>query len=304
MSTFSLQYQKDIYMLLRQIIHDIKITYSQKQRVKKIAKEYNLPPIKNTSCTVNHEPVSVVIPALDKDLEILPLVIKSLKKHFAHNVFNITIIAPNSSNIIDFCKSMSLKFIDETKLLPIQKKDIKYGYKNMDRSGWMFQQLIKIAGALSAETEKVFICDADTIFVRKQVFYCDDGIIYDIPIENHNPYKDAYEKITGLNAPQNYSITAHHILVEKSILKELLDLIETKNAKKWWLAICDTISSEIISCHSDYDTLGFYSIEKTFATSYIRYGENGTFKRKYIWIRKIPGISLLYRTISFHSYNT
>lgn len=289
-------------MLLNHISRDIMLNLLYKRRVKKLINKYKLAEISIPYCKASFEPVSVIIPAIDKDVEILPLVVDSLHKNISHKIDSISVIAPNSTIIRELCESKSLNFIDESKLLPIQKKDIKYTCKNLDRSGWMFQQLLKIAGALNADTEKILICDADTVFVRKQVFYSDVGIYYDIPIENHKHYKDAYEKLTGLVAP-NYSTTAHHILLEKSMLKELLALIEKNMSKEWWLAICDTISCERSSCHSDYDTIGFYAINKSPFKSYLRYGENGTFKRKNVWIRKIPGISLIYRTISFHSYN-
>src|SRR5262245_37879055 len=89
--------------------------------------------------------LEVVIPCLDKDLATLPLVIDSLRNFLKHPLGNIYIISPISAgDTAIFCRQNNCVFIDETKIAPVEKTSIHHRPKGRDRSGWIYQQLIKL----------------------------------------------------------------------------------------------------------------------------------------------------------------
>jgi len=251
----------------------------------------------------NAELVEVYIPALPKDLEILPYVVDSIRKNLKHQVSAIHIVAPQNVGIQNLCTHKSLLFVDEASLLSIQKKDIEYRVGELDRSGWLFQQLLKFACIKRAKTNWVFIADADTVLLRPQSFFNADYLIFDVPLENHLPYKNAVESLLGQAALPNISFVAHHIMVQRDITVQLLAAIEARSGKGWIESICALISSTEPSCFSEYDLLGNYFVLRDPKKVRLRNWMNGSYIRSRLWMLKLPGISAFYRTLSFHSYH-
>ncbi len=57
--------------------------------------------------------IDVLIPAIDKDIATLPLVIDSLRRHVQHRIGTIYIVSPQSTGIRRLCASKSCTFVDE-----------------------------------------------------------------------------------------------------------------------------------------------------------------------------------------------
>lgn len=67
-------------------------------------------------------------------------------------------------------KEHHLIFVDENEVLPITKKDINYICKDgRDRSGWLFQQLLKLAGNIGT-CENFITIDSDHILLKPHTF--------------------------------------------------------------------------------------------------------------------------------------
>lgn len=282
--------------LTKNIVRDLWLKYKHKKRVCAIAGHRP----KEKDYFREDVSVEVFIPALEKDLEVLPYVVLSLRKFLRHEISSISVVSPASETMRRACEEMNVQLVDEQDIAPKRKQDIHYMHAGSNRAGWMYQQLLKFACVLGSRSKYVFICDADTVFVRDQGFIGDTGICFDVPIENHSPYKRAYEKITGLSAPGDFSITSHHIMVEKVKIESLVKLMEEHTKLPWWEALCSTIDEVQGACHSDYDTMGYFSLNNDLKN--LRYGENVAFSRRYLWVTRLPGISRIYRTISFHAY--
>lgn len=65
--------------------------------------------------------IDVLIPAIDKDIATLPLVINSLRRHVQHRIGTIYIVSPQSAGIRRLCASKGCTFVDEKTVLPITK---------------------------------------------------------------------------------------------------------------------------------------------------------------------------------------
>lgn len=287
-----------ILRLLKNVLRDLWLKYRQKARVRSFT---GVDAIAEGDGFRNDVAVEVFIPALEKDLETLPLVVQSVKKHLRHNIRSIAVVCPASDVMRRACNELGVQFLNEKEVAPKPKEEIRYMSGGQNRAGWMYQQLLKFSCVLASKADYAFICDADTIFLRDQGFIAQDGVVFDVPIENHLPYKKAYETLTGLTAPRGFSLTSHHIMVEREKVQALVNLLEERHQKPWWEALCSIIDEAEGACHSDYDTMGYYMLAN--GHHYLRYGENGSFSRRYLWVTRLPGISRLYRTLSFHAYN-
>ena len=69
--------------------------------------------------------LDVLIPVVEKDLEVLPYAIDSARENIKHPIGEIIIVAPDSEKIKALCKIKGCQFVNEDSVLPITKKEIK-----------------------------------------------------------------------------------------------------------------------------------------------------------------------------------
>jgi hypothetical protein len=268
-----------------------------------VADELGIPCMSSDIPSGSAAPVEVVIPAILKDLDLLPYVVASIRANLRHKVTAISVVSPANPEIENFCKLGGLSFVNESEILPIQKMDIRYDVRGLDRSGWLYQQLLKFACILKAQTEWVFIADADTILVRPLGFFDDKTLVFDIPLENTKPYKDAVKALLGIQAVTGLSFVAHHIMTNQKVTRELLAAIEQRTGKSWIESICALVSPTEASCFSEYDLIGNFWVHRYPDKVAFRNWLNGSYTRSQCAMLKQPWIRLFYRTLSFHSYN-
>ncbi len=123
---------------------------------------------KNINCDKNIS-IDIVIPTISKDFDTLSLLIESLK-YLQHKVNKIYIVSPNDKKIVNFCKEKNIIFINELDVLGFGKNKIEYKVNGLDRSGWLFQQLLKLSGDNFTELSDYLVIDSDTIFVNNNCF--------------------------------------------------------------------------------------------------------------------------------------
>jgi hypothetical protein len=197
--------------------------------------------------------IDIVIPTISKDFETLVLLIESLK-YLKHSVKNIYIISPANEKIVDFCKKNNLIYTRASELLGFDKKDIKYTVDGVDRSGWLFQQLLKLSADKLTESPDYLVIDSDTIFVNDNCFIENDKYLFFTSEEWHQPYFDTFYNIFGYKAPTKLSLTSHMMIFNHEKLREMKDELEKKHNAKWYEVYMSTISLYEQSCISDYDT--------------------------------------------------
>ncbi|WP_370866273.1 DUF6492 family protein [Bacteroides nordii] len=114
--------------------------------------------------------LDVIIPILEKDLAILPLCIEGLRSCVQHTIKNIYLISSNNENIKQFAEKNQLKFINEKEVLGYGAEQVGFITSNgRNRSGWIFQQLLKLSAQIG--TERFFlVIDADHILIRPHTF--------------------------------------------------------------------------------------------------------------------------------------
>jgi len=174
--------------------------------------------------------IDVVIPAHEKDVDILDHSIKSIRKNI-----------PNVRRIIVVSKkqfTQKAEFFDESKY-PFSYKEISELSHNV-RVGWHYQQLLKLYApfVIPDISDNVLIIDADTVFYKKVKFFEGSKPLYNISkdknLEKSAFHQDSFSHITTLipeiyqKLPQKYhnlSGVCHHMLFQKKILQDLFDQV-------------------------------------------------------------------------------
>ena len=251
-------------------------------------------------------PIDVVMCAIDKDYDVLIHVIDSIRKYVKHPIGNIFLICPSSEKIKKIAKDKKCIFLDENKVLPITKKDINYTFRGQNRSGWLFQQLLKWSADKYITNEYFLITEADTVYCRPQIFIHNNKVL--LPISNqlcHLPYFAAIKRLVGKKIDPVLNVTSHHSLFERTKLKVLKQIIERRCKTTWWQGIINKIDHRQGSSVSDYETYGQF-VYLNYPNDFEKeFWYNHSFKRTQLKdIKKIINkCRNKYKNISFHSYD-
>lgn len=210
-------------------------------------------------------PIDVFIPVSVKDIHHLTQVIDGINKFVKHPINKIFVAANPEQSILNICDSLKLSFIDEKMVLGYDKTTIKYLVNGVDRSGWLFQQLLKLGADKVVEMDNFLIIDADTIFVKPKVFFHNRKVILDHSTERHMPYHITYKKILHNNTTSLLSFITHYMMFNKEFLNNLKTKIEIIHKKSWDQAILDNVDYNDESGFSEYELYGNYLLnsEKT-----------------------------------------
>lgn len=215
--------------------------------------------------TPSDEPIDVIIPILQKDFKILPLSLKGIRKCVVNRVKNIYIVSPKDELIMNFCEQEKLIFVDENSLFDFSPCEMHLTVENgkRDRSGWLFQQFIKLSGKIG--TCDNYLCiDADHILLRPHVFLSQGNIpIFYKSQEYHKPYTDIITRLIGLRKFSLLSYVAHKMLFNKKNLADLRQCIEQdSNGESWTQIIIDKYDKTEGSAFSEFQLYGHYVKDK------------------------------------------
>lgn len=246
--------------------------------------------------------MDVLIPAIDKDMGTLPLVIDSLRRYVQHRIGTIYIVSPKSDRIRQLCANKKCTFIDEKTVLPITKKHIRYGTARWDRSGWLYQQLLKMNGDKISKAPFFLVIDADTILIRPHVFRKDGKTIFYYRSWSQPEYFRTYHKLMGVKAPSPKSFVTHYMLFEKAQLTRLKQVIETRHGKPWFHAIIQSINRKKQFGFSEYETYANYLYSKQPARMILRKSLNKALHSRASSLsqKKLDSLAKNHRSLSFH----
>ena len=184
------------------------------------------------------EPIDVVIPLVAKDLKIFPLCLEGIRHCVPHPIKNIYIVAPPQDEVKKFCEDNGLVFVDESSVFGFNPKDLKLHIlwsdgTVKDRSGWFFQQLLKLSGNVG--TCRYYLCiDADHVLIRPHVFLTEDRkTVFYMTYEYHQPIIDHLHRLLPDLKLDNLSYVDHKMLFDKEQLKKLHEAISHYSGKPW-----------------------------------------------------------------------
>lgn len=202
--------------------------------------------------------LDVVIPAIPKDLGTLPYVIDSVRKYVEHPLGRIYVVAPDSERIRAVCRRKGCVFVYEGTVLPLRKSDIVYRSKRWERSGWLYQQLLKLGSSAFVRQRHYLVIDADTVLIRPHRFMIDGRQVFYCRSWSQPEYFVAYRKLLGRKPPRPRSFVTHYMLFDRERLQALKSRIETRHGTKWYKAILAVIDRRQQFGFSEYETYGNY----------------------------------------------
>jgi len=246
--------------------------------------------------------IDVLIPAVEKDLNTLPFVIDAVKKQVKHPIGHIWIVAPKRRKIIELCRRKKCKFVNENTVLPVTKKDIRYRSDKWDRSGWLFQQLLKMSGDTLSTSKNFLVIDADTVLIRPHIFTSGKKTVFYCRNWSQPEYFKTYRKLLGEKPASPVSLVAHYMLFNKSKLAQLKRTIESKHRTKWYLAILRKMDKSKPYAFSEYETYGNFFYSRHPDRIIFKKALNKSLKGNVgqITTKRMRVLAKTYRSLSFH----
>ncbi|TYP73127.1 DUF6492 family protein [Paenibacillus methanolicus] len=246
--------------------------------------------------------IDVLIPAISKDLRTLPHVVEAVRRHSRHPVGDVVIVAPREEAILAACRANGWRFVDENTVLPITKKHIHYRSARWERSGWLFQQLLKLSGDKLVRSEHFLVIDADTVLIRPHRFHSGGRTTFYTRKWSQPEYFRTYRKLMGREASAPRSLVTHYMLFEKSKLRELKRFIEAIHGTSWYRAIIDSIDRTKQFGFSEYETYGNYVYTRYPDGVRLLPARNRALHARVdrMTARRYKKLAVRYRSVSFH----
>ena len=218
--------------------------------------------------------IDLVYPCHKKDIITLKLAIRYARKNIK-DLNNIYVISKD-------------KLIDDA--IWIKEDDYPFSYKdicdiigNHNRTGWYYQQLLKLnvhkCKNISLNENFIISC-ADNLFISPVSFLENDKSLFNLSPNDGTPYYFEFlnKLIPGFKKQltQTWSGTVHHTVVKKKILQHMTDTVEKIHKVPFWKAFLLTIKQKY-NCEnkflgnetikdgpgrsSDYDTYVNYALQ-------------------------------------------
>lgn len=208
----------------------------------------------------------VLICVASKDNLIIRSTIKQIVKNI--NPRNIYIITKPQYRLF-YCGLINksrLIILDEDKVVPSLSYSklnniIESRVGDKLRTGWYFQQFLKMGFVFSKyANNKYLIWDADTLPVKKIPFFNKNHPYFTMKTEYHKPYFDTMSKLLNLTKLDPGSFIAEHMIIDVSIMKELISKIGDLNSTNlWYEKIINNIDSNEKYGFSEFETYGTYT---------------------------------------------
>jgi hypothetical protein len=209
-------------------------------------------------------PLTVIAAARVRDLPVLDIVSRKLPLMVPFKQF--VVVSPDKERaVIQTRLGVRARVISENNFVPGITLDSLRGLpvEGFPRAaGWYFQQLLKLQFAfIEPEDDYYLIWDADTVPLRPMRFFDDAGcMLLTKATEHHTPYFETYRRLLGEEPNREFSFIAQHILVQKSVAREMLGNIERHipGEGNWAWKIMRTLPEHGVNLFSEYETYGHF----------------------------------------------
>ena len=196
------------------------------------------------------------MPLAVKDLSIAGHSIAGIRRHLQHPLTEVVVAGQAHPDLRDFCDANGFRYIDENAVLPEVVRSFDYVANGYNRNGWIRQQVLKLSVFDYINAENVFVCDADTIFIRPfSVFEGSKQILFEAD-DYTLPYQAMNQRLLGPLRRYRWSFVAHCMLFQRHLLRDLQACIESHSGKPWLDAVLANIDHASDSSLSEYDLYG------------------------------------------------
>lgn len=199
-------------------------------------------------------PLTIVIPAVEKDAEVLAHCLRSVRDQVTDVVAAVWVVAPESARLRQLAREAGADFILEDEILPRPARELK-------TRGWVLQQFIKFNACHRVTTADYLVLDADTVFLRPQRFIRRGRALLRYSDQYELLYNRSLELIFGHRRRYPVSFVTHHQVFGASLVRDLLALIEQRFGKTWWEAILHEVDQGHPVSFSEYEMYGHFIME-------------------------------------------
>lgn len=209
-------------------------------------------------------PIDVVTAARRRELGILRLALAGLRRFIQ---FKRLYVITARENFGRFQRALGpdVELLDEEAMAPglTLSRLRSFNLPGLPKAaGWYLQQLDKLAFSLRPSADDYYlIWDSDTIPLRPLEFFDAEGrMCFTISDEEHPPYFENFRRLIGQEPHREFSFISQHMIVQKSIVREMIDKIESNlpGPGPWPLKIMGNLQGNIPNLFSEYETIGHY----------------------------------------------
>ncbi len=213
--------------------------------------------------------LDVVVPITEEDLKSTVAILPSWEKYLPMKRL-IFIGNDKLRKALDDYSFEKVCFIDEDSIIEKQKirnviADITDGDDAaLRRTGWYFQQFLKMGYARYCEDNYYLVWDADTAPLREIDMFEGQHPLFDIKTEEHLPFFHTIENIfDGMYKIIDHSFISEHMVIKCDIMNNLVQEIENNPCLQgncWYEKILRAIEPKELlqSGFSEFETYGTY----------------------------------------------
>lgn len=135
------------------------------------------------------------------------------------------------------------------------------------RTGWYFQQFLKMAWAYKTKENRYLVWDSDTIPLNPLSFIENNNILFNQKTEYNQPYFETINTLFHgkITRKINGSFIAEHMVIDSGIMKRMLDEISfdiNLKGESFWEKILYSVPETSLSHSgfSEFETYGNYAL--------------------------------------------
>ena len=203
--------------------------------------------------------IDVLIPCHEKDLDTLPLCLRSLRECVLDDIDEVFVVSSDNDSVRGICDEFGCKFVDEVSYMGFSPNDLVS--LDVKVRGWLFQQLIKLSGNIG-KNDNYLVLDADVMFVKPYRFLNDDltpNFIM-IPFDTFESFSVMNERLIGYSKKRKGdTFVSDKMLFNVDVVQEIHRKIEEYTGEKSWIdAIVKNFDKNISMGFSEFELYGTY----------------------------------------------
>ncbi len=223
--------------------------------------------------------MDILIVASDADLPVLSSTLEDLIRHMSPSgikiVTNVRAIDSDLVKALNGISSGIIKWIDEDGMYPgLTFASVKEELASIlgfeparNRTGWYFQQFLKIAYAFNEDEDEYFQLDADVLLLRPLPLYDGDIPCFFVRKEYNKTYFETMDKLLHIEKQIPLSFISETMLFKTEIMREIIKTIgenEDVYGDSFWKKILHAIPHDMVNGpgFSEYETYGTYTMTR------------------------------------------
>jgi hypothetical protein len=246
--------------------------------------------------------IAVFIPIAAKDYGIVSEAVRSLRANLLNPISRIVICGQDCSELRKICSELDCELVDEDALSPIPRRDISVTVNGVDRSSWIFQQLLKLNVFECLEEKFTLLWDSDTCLIQEMCFQSRSQSVIEYLHDHHAPYFAAAAYLLGDLPEFEYGLTSHKLLVNRFHMDDMKNQIEKNCGKEWQHALMDSIDFNEESSFSEYALYSLYMLKHHPEEIVLMHWKNlQLYKPIPAYKQKL--LSQWFKSVSYHNYS-